>query len=88
MKGVAVALLVAAAAFAPSPVRADPATATTVDRASDAASSDVQRAAAQVPVADPDPDPKAKSAANAAGDDPSRTLPPTDTELPAVDGRH
>ena len=97
MKGVAVALLVAAAAFAPSTARAEaPVTAATTDRAADAGVDPVVsdavvdlRAAEPVPKA-ATPVPKAATAPDGPdpSDDPSRTLPPTDTELPAVDGRH
>jgi len=107
MKGVVVALLVAAAAFAPSPARADPTT-TMLDRASDA--SDAASAplgpgpdsisletSQSVPDADPNPDPASgskvdsaavDSAASGVSKDPSHTLPPTDTVLPAVDSSH
>ena len=100
MKGVAVALLIAAAAFAPTPARADPST--TLDRASDASATasapqgagpDASSlgASKSVPNADPGPDlpggSEIDSAASGGSKDPSHTLPPTDTELPAVDSR-
>ena len=97
MKGVAVALLVAAAAFAPSTARAEaPVTAATTDRAADAGAAPVAPdVAVELRATEPVPDaatlvPKAATTPDGPdpSDDPSRTLPPTDTELPAVDGRH
>ncbi len=100
MKGVVVALLVAAAAFAPSPARADPSTAAIVDRVSDASAAAEAvgavsgpsglEAGTSAPNADPTPDPAGGSTvdpAAARGSKPAHTLPPTDTELPAVDSR-
>ena len=88
MKGVAVALLVAAAAFAPTSARAEtPFSAATIDRAADTTADPVPPDAA-IDLYTNEPAPKDASGVTVRSDDPSRTLPPTDTDLPAVDGRH
>jgi hypothetical protein len=90
LKGAIVALLIAAAAVAPPSARADPPTAATIERVSDAGafvapSTAPPQDASDARVAEPSQDPVGAARPSGA---PKRTLPPTDTELPAVDGSH
>jgi hypothetical protein len=88
LKGAIVALLVVAAAFAPSSTRADAPTAATIDRVSDAGAAVIPgqvEADLRTVESTQDTVPAGAAPPTAA---PTRTLPPTDTDLPAVDGAH